>query len=113
MTEKLKTFLFALAVTGCTTATLSTAGDQVMIVDTMSASDLLSYEHVADLQSIGMQTVEDCRNDLRNQAAQKGATIIRITSSEPSYCGVEGFQNGAVQKCVTVYADAFKPKAGK
>ena len=98
---------------GCVTAPLESGGSKVVIVDSISASDLLVYDPVGDLTSQGMQSVEDCRNDLRNQAAAQGATIVRITSFEPAFCALDGFTSGAQKKCFNAYGSAFKPKVAK
>jgi|GEM_PF-3190548 len=108
-------FLFAsliwVALSGCTTAALTSDGSNVVIVDTFSASDMLNYEHIADLKCTAMLSVEDCRNDLRNQGAGKGATIVRLTSTAPDYCALDALVKDATKKCFDAYGDAFKPKA--
>jgi hypothetical protein len=105
--------LFALSmalVTSCATGQLGSSGQRVMIVDSISASEMASYDYVDAIQSVGMASIEDCRNDLRNKAAAIGATILRVTSIEPAYCGLGGFQPSAPKNCFTAHADAFKPK---
>ncbi len=100
-------------IAGCTSAPLDSSGERVMVVDGISATDLLSYDYVTQLHSEGMQSVEFCRNDLRNQAAQKGAAIVRITSIEPDYCAFDALQHGSPKNCFSAHADAFKPKPAK
>jgi len=106
--------VLALLIQSCTTAALDPGGEHVVVVDSISPTDLLSYDPVGGgLQSIGMLSVENCRNDLRNQAASMGATVLRISSIEPAYCALDGLQSGAQKNCFTAYGDAFKPKASK
>lgn len=100
-------------VIGCTTASLEN-GKSVQIVDGISATDLLSYENVKSYISSGKRTLEDCRNDLRNQAESDGVEILRITSTEPAYCLLEWLgASNAPKDCIAAHADGFRSKIQK
>ena len=98
-------FLFV-SLTGCSSAILESDGAKTQIVDGISASDLLYYESAGTFTSYGMRTLEDCRNDLRNQASRSGAKILRITSSEPATCLFT-----SEKTCFNMHADGFRQKS--
>ncbi len=103
----------AVLLMGCTHATLDAEAEKVVIVDSISPSDLLVYDRVAELKCLGMSSLDFCRKDLRNQAAAIGATVVKITSTEPAYCALDALTGKGEKKCLHAYGDAFKPKTQK
>jgi hypothetical protein len=102
--------LLCLLLAACSTTTLDDRGDKVTIVDSISPTDLLTYERVTSLYSHGMRSIESCRNDLRNQAAKAGATVLRISSSEPANCAEDILSSGP-KDCFNAHGDAYRPKS--
>ena len=83
-------FLILMALSGCAHAPEKTTGvSEVDVVYSMTAADMLKYELVGGFTSRGMLTEDDCIMDLKNQAAGSGANLIRITSTEHDYCGLQ------------------------
>lgn len=98
--------------TGCSLASmpeLKEPAASVQMVDVITITDLQTYERVAELRSVGMRSVEYCRNDLRNQAANLGATVIRMSPAQPDTCAEDILGNGA-RNCFSASADAYRPK---
>lgn len=94
--------------TGCGIAQLDPRGSQVMIVDSMGAQDSFYFEPLGEVRCIGMITEEDCRRDLRNQAGALGADIVRVTSSDRDFCGVDFLTPSAPKKCTAMSGEAFR-----
>ena len=91
----------------CASTKLAPGAEQVHITKTMP--DLDKYEIVGYVScsypgsfSSVVKIIESCRNDLRNQAAEKSGTIVVI----------ENEQMGAAQclKCITMVGSAYKKK---
>ncbi len=102
--------LVSLALSGCTTAYLSSTGEKVRVDNKITQKDLKKFNVVAELTCEGKANVDYCATDLRNQAAQKGASVVRFVSTEQAYCGLDNLKQGATKSCVSVRATALNPK---
>jgi hypothetical protein len=100
--------LVSLLLTSCAVAELGPQGKRVVIVDSLSASDLLYYEPLDEISSRAMMSVGDCYRDLRNQAGALGADIVRVSSKEPAYCALDSFDSKKSKDCFTVHGQAFR-----
>lgn len=89
-------------------AELEPQGKRVVIVDSISASDLLFYEPLDEISSRAMMSMEDCYRDLRNQAGTLRADIVRVSSKEPAYCPFHSFDSKKGKECFTVHWQAFQ-----
>jgi hypothetical protein len=103
----LSSTIVALTAWGCTTATLSPEGEKVHIVQSISATDLLHYEKVGPIECLFMADDRNCHNELRNEAAKIGATVVHITEKKTGQTCTIG---GSNHSCVSMTADAYRPK---
>src|SRR5688500_4412345 len=79
----------ALSLAGCASAKLAPHGAAVKVVNSIPEKELARLEAVGSFETKGMQSIEDCYRDLRNKAGDRGAEIIRITSTESDYCDID------------------------
>ena len=104
-------FLILIALSGCAHAPAKTSGiSEVDVVYSMTAADILKYDLVGSFTSRGMLSEDDCIMDLKNQAAGSGANLIRITSTEHDYCGLEPSPSVRDRVCLTMRANGYHRK---
>jgi hypothetical protein len=99
-----------LSLGGCSSAKLAPRGAVVKVVNSISEQDLARYETVGSFETKGMQSIEDCYRDLRNQAGDSGAEIIRITSTETDYCDIDFYNKNVEKRCYKMLGDGFRSK---
>lgn len=103
---------FALTIVGCGNASLTPAGEQVQVRDTLYPGDLFRYENIGSISSYNMNSANDCLNDIRNQAAMRDADFVHTTSIESTYCPWDTWDNQTREKkCFNMHADAFRRKS--
>ena len=89
---------------------LSEAGARVTIVESIATKDVARYESLGPIDTAAVRSVEAGRNELRNEAADRGATIVRLTSTESVYCPEESSDAKAEKNCFRLFGDAFRAK---
>lgn len=114
--RKVFTFMTMTAATivlgGCASSSkLSEAGARVTIVESIAAKDVAHYENLGTIDTAAVRSVEAGRNELRNKAADRGATIVRLTSTESVYCPEESSGAKAEKNCFRLFGDAFGTKS--
>jgi len=108
-TAPLVLILFVLMGCAHTSGNLS-GSNEVDVVYSMTAADLLKYEWVGSFTSRGMLTEDECIIDLKSQAAGSGANLIRITSTEHDYCGLAPTPSVPDRACLTMRANGYHRK---
>lgn len=94
---------------GCSIARLSPEGSKVHVVSAITATDLVYYDPVGEVECIAMLDEENCLDEMKNRAASLGATVILIKSKTPAVsCSILRNHD---KTCVSMNADAYRRKA--
>jgi hypothetical protein len=102
-----------LLLAGCSIARLSPEGSKVHVVSAITATDLVYYDLVGEVECIAMLDEENCLDDMKNKAASLGATVILVKSRSPGVsCSLLSDRD---KTCISMKADAYrrKPEAKK
>jgi hypothetical protein len=93
---------------GCATG-ITDGGRKVMIVNTLSATEAPNFDEIGPLNCEELTAIPDieesCLNQLRNGAANQGASIIVIESSERIKC-----LTGESRDCLRMTGRAYRKK---
>jgi len=101
--------LAAMILTSCASTALSPAGGHVLIVQSMSVSEMQGYRNLGSLTCEhgwnfrrAFTNVNSCKNELRNETADMGGSVFLI---ETWLVGANGCAN-----CVEMEGSALAPK---
>ncbi|MGZ3711306.1 MAG: hypothetical protein ACXWQO_18370 [Bdellovibrionota bacterium] len=100
-----------LALSACSSATLAPHGAVVKVVNSIPENELPRYEAVGAFEVKGMQSIEDCYRDLRNQAGNNGAGLLQIGATEADYCDIDFYNKYAEKRCYKMHGVGFRLKS--
>jgi hypothetical protein len=110
MKTRIRFVLAALALPGCASSpTLTEAGSKVKLVSDLSTREASRLESLGRVESSVVRLEGTARIEVRNRAAERGATIVRV-STEPAYCPEEPVEAKSEKNCFRVFGDSFRPK---
>lgn len=96
---------------GCATGILTDAGAKVAIVNTISATEVTNFVELGSVEcekrsDLEADPSESCKNDLRNSAAIKGATLVVIENIDHGKC----LWPDDAKDCYKIHGRAYRSK---
>ncbi len=99
-----------LALSGCSMVELDPAGERVQIVDSISPTDLLSYEKVGAVRTVDTYSLNEGYDEVRNQAGKMNADVLRIWVAQPDRCTLDIIAGNEAKRCFRIEGEAFRKK---
>ncbi len=117
--RKISVVLAAALLAGCSNLELTSAGQQVQLVTSLTPSEASNYTYLGEVAcSFGMNAksastnIIQCRNELRNEAALMGAGMVVIQHQQ---IGTQGslvinnsFANSGCPNCISMVGSAYR-----